>query len=85
VNHKTFVIVYMSLSISLFLLKNMLNSSLETALGNKKIYCFVNSNFYEPHRNRKCDRKTLRDLTQGNTRFSMTLMRGECNLINANL
>jgi len=32
----------------------MIDSSLEPALGNKRIYCFINSNFYEPHRNRKC-------------------------------
>jgi len=39
----------------LFLLKkHMLNSSLETTLGNKKTYCFIYTtfNFYEPRRKR---------------------------------
>jgi len=26
----------------------------ETALGNKRIYCFINSNLCEPYRKRKC-------------------------------
>jgi len=36
VSHKTFVTVYMPLSISFLLKTHILNSSLETALGNKE-------------------------------------------------
>jgi len=35
----------------------MLNSGLETAHWNKRIYCFINRNFYEPHRKRECYKK----------------------------
>jgi len=31
----------------------MLNS-FETVLGNKRIYCFINSNLYEPYHKREC-------------------------------
>jgi len=37
----------------------MLNSSLETPLGNNRIFCFINSNFHEPHREGECYKKEI--------------------------
>jgi len=61
----------------------MQNSSLKTALGNKIIYCFINSNFCEPHCKRKCYRKTLWKIWhKGKTIFYLTLTRGEGSVFN---
>jgi len=61
----------------------MLKSNLKTALGDKRIYCFINIKFYEPYRkfyikNFARDRFDIREYTI----FYLTKMRGECSVFN---
>jgi len=55
----------------------MLNSTLETALGNKRIYCVINNNFNETHHKRECYKKFARELfdTREYTIFYLILTR----------